>query len=310
MKKTIKKIWFVTGMLLLAATIAGADEVDQALSDIAPPGVLQSTRELIESGIEPERAVTMTRAMVQNQFEARQIVKSHEVLLEAQKQGLPPGPIINKAFEGMSKNVQASLIVSAMETVRARYGFAFQQAVEMAGRRSQVNQLGHVIAEGLTAGLSPKSVESITDGLKERSRNMESDQRDALVLETFKMARELARLDVSPSQTAALARQALQHQFSAKQMQNMRTAFRNDSRTTTPESLAADYGRSIQQGKSFEGPGGGQGQMSEGHLPGSAGGSGGGPGGSGGGGPGGSGGGGPGGSGGGGPGGSGSGGQP
>ena len=41
-------------------------------------------------------------------------------------------------------------------------------------------------------------------------------------------------------------------------MQNMRVAFRNDSRTTGPQSLAPSYGRSIEQGKSFEGPEGGQ----------------------------------------------------
>lgn len=255
MNKVMKKIWLTTGILLLAATIADADEVSRALSDIAPQGVVQSARELIESGLAPERTIAVTRAMVQNGFEAQQIGEAHRVLLDAQAQGLPPDPIINKAFEGMAKRVQASRIVRAMETVRARFDVALQQAEKLTGRKSHAIQVGHVIAAGLSAGLTPQSVESITEGLQERSRTMKPDPREALALETFKTARDMARLGVSPSQTAAVVRQALQHQFSAGQMQNMRTAFRNDSRATAPQNLAASYGRSIQQGKSFGGPG-------------------------------------------------------
>lgn len=92
---------------------------------------------------------------------------------------------------------------------------------------------------------------------------MNSDQQDMLAIETFKTVRDMARLGVSPSQTAAVIGLALRHQLSVRQMQNMRTAFRNDSRKTASQRLAAAYGRAIQQGKSFEGPGGGQ--MGEGH---------------------------------------------
>jgi hypothetical protein len=282
-EKKMKKFLLTLGILLIAATIATADEVDRALSDIAPQTVVQSTRELVKSGLASEQAIAMTRTMVQNRFTVQQIEKAHQVMLQAQKQGLPPGPIINKAFEGMAKRVQASRIVLAMDTVRARYGFALQQADKLSSRKSPVNQMGHVIAAGLTAGMTPQSVESIIEGLQERSRTMKTDQRDFLALETFKMARDMVRLGVTPAQTSAVIRQALQHQFSAKQMQNMRTAFRNASRKTAPQSLAASYGRSIQRGKSFGSPFGGQ--MGEGHGAGAAGKAGGGPGGPGGGGP-------------------------
>ena len=301
MKTIIQKIVLAAGILLLAAAIAGADEVDQALSGITSPAVVQSTRALIDSGLAPERATAVTRAMVQNQFEPQQIVKAHQVLLNAQTQGLPPEPIINKAFEGMAKQVGAGRIVSAMDAVRARHDFALKQAAKLSDRNPQMNQMGHVIAACLTAGLAPKGLESITERIQERALTMKADQRETLALETYKTVRDMARLGVSPSQVAALIGRALQHQFSAAQMQNMRAAFRNDSRTTDPQSLALSYGRSIEQGNSFEGPHGGQ--MGGSHGSGSSGDAGSGSGGPGGGG--GSGGGGPGGggSGGGGPGG-------
>ncbi|MGD9044796.1 MAG: hypothetical protein PVG06_13840 [Desulfobacterales bacterium] len=276
MKKITKKIWLTTAILLLVATIAGADEVDQALSDVAPQAVVQSTRELIESGLASDRAIALTRAMVQHRFGAQQIEEAHRVLQKARNQNLPSDPIINKAFEGMAKGVQASRIVGAMDAVRERYDFAHRQALQLTGRKSHLNQMGHIIAAGLAAGLTPHSVESIISGLQERSRTMNTDQREALALETFKTARDMARLGVSPSQIAPLLGQALRHQFSASQMHNLRTAFRNGSRKSDPRSLAVQYGRSIEQGKSFEGPGGGN----AGEGAGSTGGAGSGPGGS------------------------------
>ena len=258
MKSIMKKIGLAACILLLATAVAGADEVDQALSGIATQAVVQSTRELIESGLAPERAIAVTRAMVEHGFETQQVAEAHRVLLEAQKQGLPPDPIINKALEGMAKRVPSSRVVHAMDAVRTRYDFAFQQVEKLTGQKTQQIQMGHAIAAGLTAGLTPQSVESITDGLRERSRAMNTDQRDALALETFKMARDMARLGVSPSQTAAVICQALQHQFSLRQMQNMRTAFKSDARTTAPPELAERYGRSIERGESFDGPAGAQ----------------------------------------------------
>lgn len=237
--------------------------MEQALSDIAPQAVVQSTREMIESGVASERAIAVTRDMLQNRFETPQIAAAHRVLLEAQNQELPLGPIIDKALEGMAKNVQADRIVRTMDAVRARYDFSLHEARKLTARKSRQIQMGHVIAAGLSAGLTPQSVESITAGLQERSRTMNSDQQDMLAIETFKTVRDMARLGVSPSQTAAVIGLALRHQFSVRQMQNMRTAFRNDSRKTASQRLAAAYGRAIQQGKSFEGPGGGQ--MGEGH---------------------------------------------
>lgn len=258
MKTIVQKTGLAAGILLLAAAIAVADEVDEDLAGIASPAVLQSTRGLIQSGLASEQAIAVTRAMVQSQFESQQIARAHQVLVNAQTQGLPPEPIINKAFEGMAKQVQAGRIVSAMEAVRARYDFALQQAAKLSGQKSRVEQTGQVIAACLTAGMAPRGIEAITDELHQRSLAMKTDQRIALALQTFKTARDMARLGVSPSQAAAVVCQALQHQFSAAQMQNMRAAFKNDIRTTTPQSLAARYSRSIQQGKSFESPHGDQ----------------------------------------------------
>lgn len=265
----MKKICIIAFLIIIAVS-AAADEVKEALSDLASDEVIQSTRELIQSGMQTERVIVVTRTMVQKGFKNQQTMRAQQILLNAHQQGLPPDPIINKAFEGMSKNVKAGRIIRAMEKVQARYAFAHQQAVRLTSQKTKINQVGHILASGLAAGLNETDIKTIVQGLQKNSRGMNADQRNALAIETFNLARDMSRLGVSSSQTASVVSQALHHQFNAMQMQNMRSSFIHDSRVTSPQGAAASYGKAIQQGKSFLDPD--QGQMGEGGSSGSAGG--------------------------------------
>ena len=306
----MKTSWIITILMLFNASFACADEVSEAFSGKAPETVVKSTRHLIQSGINRQDTIEVTRAMLQNQFNVQQILDAQTVLMNAHQHGIAPEPIISKAHEGMSKNVAAGNIVKAMQKVQSRYVFAHQQAQKLTARKNQVNQMGHIMAAGLAAGVDSTGLEAIVNELQARFQAMDTDQQAALAIETFKATRDMARLGVSSSQTVSVVVAALQHQFDNAQMQNMRAAFVKNSRTTAPQSLAASYAAAIARGSNFRGsdngrPGksGGSGSGGSGGGSGSGGSGGGsGPGGSGGGGgPGGSGGGGgPGGSGGGG----------
>ena len=295
--------WIITTLMLFCASIAGADEISEAFSGKAPESVVESTRHLVQSGLNRQDTIEVTRAMLQNEFNIQQILEAHTVLMNTHRAGISPEPIINKAHEGMSKHVAAGNIVMAMQKVQFRYIFAHQQARKLTARKSHVNQMGNLMAAGMAAGVNSAELEAIVHELQARLQSMSADEQIALSIETFKTTRDMARLGVSSSQAVSVVVTALQHQFDNVQMQNMRAAFVKDSRTTAPQSLAAGYAAAIEQGNNFRG--------SDNDQPGKSGGSG--SGGSGGGsGPGGSGGGsGPGGSGGGGgPGGSGGGGGP
>jgi hypothetical protein len=283
----MNKALFITFLIFLSVSIASAEDVGKALSENASGEVIQSTQQLIQSGLNRDSTIDVTRAMLKHKFTQPQVIKAHQVMLEAHQQGLPPGPVINKAFEGMSKHVQAGRVISAMVKVKARYAFALQQAVQLMGEKTRTDQMVHIIASALAAGLNQKGTEAITRGLQGRSKGLSADQKDDLSIETFKMARDMARLGVISSQTETLVSQALQHQFTANQMQNLRSSMMQNSRATDPHSLAANYGKAIEQGKTFDSPGAGQmgqganqGSMG-GHGSGSGGGSGAGPGGSG-----------------------------
>ena len=249
----MKNFWIITILILLSAGTAVGDDVDQALSGIAPEAVIQSTRQLIQSGINRTSTIDVTRAMLQYGFTARQTLAAHSVMMNAHQQGLQPDILISKAFEGMSKQVAANNIVNAMKTVQARHGFAQRQAQKLATRKTQMHLMKHIIAASMAAGMEPPELETIVQALQARSQKMKTEQKAALAIETLKTARDMARLGVSSSQTASVVGKALQHEFTTVQMQAMRTSFINDSRATAPQSTAAGYASAIEQGKSFGG---------------------------------------------------------
>ncbi|UCF94838.1 MAG: hypothetical protein JSW39_12020, partial [Desulfobacterales bacterium] len=285
-------------------TSAGGDEIDQGLPADAGQELKASTREMIARGINQEDAVRLTQAMVHYGFKNEQTLNAHEIIMNAHQEALPVQPIVNKAFEGMAKQVPPPDIVQAMEKVRARYDSAYSLARALSGEKGQTVFWGDTIAAGLAAGLSQEDAGRIMDTLQHRAQQTEKGPSAALATEALLTARDMSRLGVSSPTTADVVSHALQKGFTAEEIKGMRNSFVSQRGHISFNNLAKSYAEAIQQGKGFgnlgrggsAAPGGSSGQ----------GGSGGGSGGSGGGGSGGTGGGGSGGSGGsGGPGGSG-----
>ena len=268
----MKLTWTITIIVLFSASLACADEISEAFSGKAPEAVIKSTRRLIQSGLNRQDTIAVTRAMLQNEFSVQQILDAHAVIMNAHQQGVPPDPIISKAYEGMSKRVRAGNIVGAMQKVQSRYAFAYQQTQKLTARKSHVNQMAHIMAAGLAAGIDPIGFEKIVKELQVRFQEMNTDQQGALATETLKASRDIARLGVSSSQTLSVVVTALQHQFDYIQMQNMRVSFIKRSRTDTPQSLAASYAAAIERGVNFGAPDNGQTGKPGGAGPGGAGG--------------------------------------
>lgn len=255
----------VAGLLLvLLATAALADAVDDGLPPDAPAAVKSSARQAIRSGLKTEDVVNITRAMVQNRFGAQQIELAHALMIEAQNSGMPVQPLVDKAFEGMAKSVPPSLIAGAMETVQARNAFAFQRATRLTDDRSRTQHLGRTLAAGLAAGLSESDADRITRAVQQRAGSMNSDQAYSLALESFQTARDVSRLGVSSQAVAGMVTRALDKGFSHEDMRAMRSSFMNQAQHSEPQNLARGYTSAIQEGKGFQGGPGSGGDQSGG----------------------------------------------
>jgi hypothetical protein len=249
----MKKIVITVLFLLFYMSSAFADEVDDRL----PPGTSDklktSTRQMILAGLKDDDAIKMTRAMLENKFTIDNTLEAQKIIMNAHTERLPLEPLKNKVFEGMAKNVKPDRIVRAMEMVLSRYTFAYGQAAVLTKEKTQIGRLGNTLSAALAAGLKNQDAAQICSMIQKKAQTMNSTAHNSLAFETLKTARDMARLRVASQAVADVLIQALQKDYRAEEMKNMRASFMSHSRTGSPQDLAKNYSKAIQQGKSIDG---------------------------------------------------------
>jgi len=271
----------VAVLVLLCATAAGGADIDESLPPNTPAAVKTSVERAIDSGLEEDAVVELTRAMLQNGFEPQQIQRAHALMAEANISHMPVMPLTSKAFEGMAKNVDPALILAAMEAVHSRNAFAFQIAARLSDNKEQTAMLGQSLSAGLAAGLEKDDADKIAKMIEHRSSAIKSDSAYSLALECFDTARDVSRLGVSSQAVTDMVAGALSKGFSGQDMRAMRGNYLAEARLSNPQELANRYAISIQAGKGV--PAGSGGRAGDGKGSGEAGHDGSGPGGTGGG---------------------------
>ena len=131
----MKTITMVLLAIMVCVSPVLGDEVDDGLPKEATAQTRTSTRQMIQSGVDKDEAIRMTRLMVQNRFREEEVLRAHQTVMNARKGGLPAGPVIDKAFEGMTKRAEAGNIVRAMEAVHTRYAIAEKLREQDHGRK-------------------------------------------------------------------------------------------------------------------------------------------------------------------------------
>ena len=244
-------------LISLSTAAAGADDATGGLPQDAPAAVIASARQAIDNGLDRDDILNLTRAMLQHDFDPQQIQTAHAILVEAKISHLPVGQLKNKAFEGMAKNVEPSLILQALEVVHSRNAFAFQCAARLSKDSEQTALLGQALSSSLAAGLEKSDAEKISRMIEQRAASMTFVQSFSLALESFNTLRDVSRFGVSSEAAAAMVASALSKGFSGQDMIAMRSAFMGDTGRSNPQELAHSYAAAIQAGKDpSEGPAG------------------------------------------------------
>lgn len=243
----MKQMLIALTILLMFGTSAFGDDLQNQLSGMSE-AVITSTREIVGAGVETGNAVAMTRQMQQSRFNDRQMLQVHETIKTAFQEGLPSEPLVNKAFEGIAKSVAADRVVQAMEEVRSRYSYAYQQAKAITDDEGRQRALGNTIAEGLAAGIHAPDMSRTMDRVRERARDLKAEELDNLAIQAAQTVRNMARLDVSSDSATDLVCQALKNQFTAREMEQMRNTFASEARYGQAEKIAQNYSALISAG--------------------------------------------------------------
>jgi len=244
----MKKILLMILSIFFFASLAWGDEVDNGLSNMATEQIRIRTRAMINAGIPSDDAIKMTRMMIQNRFQHKNTLRAQQIVMDTAKKNLPIEPVMNKAFEGIAKNVHENQVIQAMEKTRNRYSYAYSHAREFTNKRGRTDNIGNAIAKGLAAGRTEKDIERTTERLQERTRQMTRTRAEILAEESFLALRTMARLGVSSKMAADTVCQALQQQYSAKEMKQMHHSFMTRSMSTNPAKLAYQYTHAIRKG--------------------------------------------------------------
>jgi len=238
-------ILLLTGVLFILAATASADEVEQRLSQLPPP-VQERTREMIRAGVRTEDAVQLVQGMQTNRFQMEHMLKAQAIVLEAQNKGLPTMPVINKALEGMAKQVPPERTLQAMETVRSRYVFAYGQSSALTSEKKHAERLGNLLAESLAAGFSEQDASRTISRLQEQSPTLSTDGLSQLAEACLAMARDMSRLGVSSALTGQVISGAITNGLSASAIAGMNQSMLAQSQNQSAQSLAQGLAQGLQ----------------------------------------------------------------
>ena len=159
---TLLAILFFTISIFSADTSTIDEQIEQLKSIIGSSSsysafqsrmILNSARDLLESGIPFEDTKKIIENSVEESFDAYSVKKVFDVILETQQEGLPTESLINKVNEGFAKNVNNSVIISVIST-----------KAENLKKANEI--LNEALQEGLEINGEEEMVEILADSLE------------------------------------------------------------------------------------------------------------------------------------------------
>jgi len=186
---------FCFAISAFSAETATIDEQLEQLKDIIDSSsysafqsrmILNTAKDLLESGIPFEDTKTIIENSVEESFDAYSVKKVFDVILETQQEGLPTEPLINKVNEGFAKNVNNSVIISVISTKAENLkkaneilNEALQEGLEINGEEEMIKILADSLENDVpqeslswlleTGTVEGSSIEEITEISEELS---------------------------------------------------------------------------------------------------------------------------------------------
>jgi hypothetical protein len=180
----------------------------------------------------------------------------YQVIMNTMDNGLPPEPVLNKAFEGTAKKVSPDLIVAAMQKIMDRYKYAYQHIRKISNvPKNQVQFLGNWAPESMAAGLKPESLQEISTALDKRAQKMPIDSAQNLINATLLLARDMSRLGTPQQVVSETLCEALKTGMDGNGMMRLHDDFMNRNHNTDDSTGSHSSGSGFGQGGSSSGSG-------------------------------------------------------
>ncbi len=229
-----------------------ADMVDDELPASTPLQIKEKARQAIHAGTGEQDIVKMTQTMLKNRFTEQQIVRACDIIIDAESNDIPAGPVMNKLYEGIGKRVQSGNIVMAMEKVRERYKISSKYAHQINSSKDQAEGLMLNIAECLAAGMSEDDIAGVGEKLNQLKTQNENENA-TLQIRTFMAVKTMSRMGADSASVTEAVETALSNGYGASEMQDFEQAFVLQARRFSDATdVAKSFTRGIRAGMSSE----------------------------------------------------------
>ncbi|MFW2365418.1 MAG: hypothetical protein ACN4GW_03330 [Desulforhopalus sp.] len=250
--KTTYMIFIV--VLIITTRAVASDEL--VLSQQARANIETQTQEMSVLGVPEAKARKMLTLMHQHRFQHQNIIRAQHLVAETATDNLPPEPLIDKAMEGIAKQVPEEQILKAMETVRNRYRHAYRMARNLADDTMTTEDLADTISDCLAAGMDLDDLDTVINRLQVRSRVQTRKRADELSMQTLQTVRTMARLGGGSTDVSQAVCQALDNKYTTDQMEQLQYQFAQQAQEMSASKLAHHYASgSLGKGGSVYGSG-------------------------------------------------------
>ena len=205
------------------------------------------SRTMADTGATKEEGERMIKMMETGNFSAASVMSVRRIMVETAGAGVPVGPVIHKAFEGMAKNMPEESILKALEKTRTRYVFAFQRARSFAKSKDDIRKLAYVMADCMAASVVEKDMDQITEQIRNRNRDDVKSGED-LAEQSFLLGRTMARMGVPSGKVRDVLCVALVNQYTWKEIRELHQRFARQALTGSPSRLADECAGAIARG--------------------------------------------------------------
>jgi len=169
---------------------------------------------MVQHGMDDSRAEALLSAMEEQGMDAAEVDALFGVMRGAVDDGLPPGPFLRKAEEGVAKRVKAETMMNAMTRVRERYRYAHAWAGELVPDDETASDVMEALADTLAAGMETGDLDRLRDRLRTRDRVRDPE----LCGETALTLREMTRLRLRSRTAADAVDAALEQGYDTAEM--------------------------------------------------------------------------------------------
>lgn len=249
----MKRLYLIIFILFYLPSQLCADYIDDKLPPDTSVHIKEGARQIIQLGIKKRFIVKVTKRMLENNFEEKQILSAYDILIKAKEQILSEDLIIDKLNEGIAKEVPPDRIIVAMEKVRARYETANGYAKLLSEDEDHIQTMTTEIAECMAAGIKENDLKEVVTMLQEKVRGMKQSNAETLNKQSVQIMKTMARSGVESQDALIVVTSAFQSGLSAKDMESLENSFNRNARWTASVSdLAKSYAAAIRNGATFD----------------------------------------------------------